>query len=338
MPTYQYFPASHEEKIKTLLLDANITSHLDTIVKRGKNFTNPVVQRRMRHLVERLDGGVLVLAGLGASESVMRHGGMQSIVNYERRISNARALLDNGPAGVRAWLDDETRKIEAAEPERAKAEVDAYDFEIVRENLIIPSYAIILMSYRLYLENDSPEASFRILSTFAEELFGRGSREVMLGALLLVGNPQGRSMALNIMKLQKEKDFETTRNLLWNTSFDLTYSRVAVMSSLPELEGRFIQPCVFVTDDKHLGAFLRLIDPRGAIVHPSGGGVTGDHAEMSHLIREDVYRSFARIVSEQNSRTMEERLSRQEISRVRRYKAKKYIADLEDWLLSRGSK
>lgn len=289
----------------------------------------------MKHLVERLDDDALVLAGLGASESVMRRGGMQSIVNYERRSSNARALLDNGAVGVRAWLDDEVQTSLATDSERADAEVDAYDFEIVRENLIMPSYALILMAYRLYLENHSPEASFRILAAFAEELFGRGGREVMFGALLLTGNSQGRSMALNIMKLQEEKDFETTRNLLWNTSFDLTYSRVAVMTSLPELRGQFTQPCAFVTDDKHLGTFLRLIDPQGAIAHPNGGGVTGDYAHMSHLIKEDAFGAVVRIVSEQNLETIQERLSRQEITRVRRYKSSKYIGDLEEWFLAR---
>jgi len=40
MPTYQYFPARYDGPIRTLLLDANVTAHLDTIARKGTEYAD----------------------------------------------------------------------------------------------------------------------------------------------------------------------------------------------------------------------------------------------------------------------------------------------------------
>lgn len=336
MSSYKYFPSTHDGPIKTLLLDANVTGHLDSIAQRGPGLVDPVVRRRMADLVDRLDKNVVVMPGLGAGESVMRRKGMKEFANYSRRSVNAFAMLADDSKKIRAWLNGDTTGPHCdAESERRGARF-AKDFEIMRENMVVPSYAMVLKSYELYLRGGSPEPSFRELAAFAEELYGRGSREVMLGALLLAGNARGREMALNIMKLRQSKEAVATLDALWNTSFDLTYSRVAVMPSLPGFAGAFELPCVLVTDDKALGRFLDIIRPSGAVALSRGGGATADFADLRGLLQEGAYEMVGEVIDRGNRRMYRDETNLGLMTKIRRFKAQKYAQHLEGWFVGRG--
>lgn len=343
--TYSYFPAHYEGRIKTLLLDANVTGHLDTIARKG--FHNDVVVRdRMADMVSRLDGDVRVMPGLGAAESVIRRGPeLKDPANYYRRSANATRLIVDERATFRAWGSGHHTKLDPRPAGGAvhAPEISDGDFLVVRDDFITPSYAMVLKAYQLYLElkvpstSRTPVSSFRELGEFAGELFGRGSRELLLGALLLTGNSRGRAMALNIMKLQAEKGLEETLKALWNTSFDLTYSRVATMPSLPELRNVIAQPAVFVTDDKHLGKLLEMIEPVGAIGHKRGGGMVADLVTMDAFVREDLLDDVTEIVNLGGQKASDDSTPVQLIQRIRRYKSGKYAEHLEDWFAHRYS-
>lgn len=335
---YLYFPAQYDGRIKTLLLDANVTGHLDVIARRGSSYQDNSVRQRMTDMIGRLDDDVMVMPGLGAAESVIRRGTeLQDAANYRRRAANAlRLLVDERPA-LRAWLNgvDAQPAQGAADDESGNGILDA-DFRTVRDNMIVPSYAMVLRAYQLYLEQRTPVGSFRMLEDFADELFGRGSRELMLGALLLTGNAKGRELALNIMKLHEEKGLENTLNALWNTSFDLTYSRVATMPSLPGLRNVIAQPAVFVTDDRHLGKLLSMIQPVGAIAMPRGGGMTADFVSMESLIRKDLLDDVMDIVRRSVEKARRDSTDIYLLQRIRRYKSRKYVEHLEDWFACRS--
>lgn len=336
MPTYQFFPTQYEGPIRTLLLDANVTAHLDTIARKGTEYADVVVSRRMADLVSRLDTDARVMAGLGAGEGVMRRAGLQDVANYQRRSENAQEMLAGDRSRIRAWLDGEAPPASrGGEEEAAPGDIGAAEFEIVRDNFLVPSYAMMLKVYQLHLQQRSPESGFRALAGFAEELFARGSRELMLGALLLAGNHSGREMALNIMKLHERKGLTPTLDALWNTSFDLTHSRVATMPSLPEFRGAFEVPCVFVTDDRHLGKFLRIIQPVGAMSLERGGGMTGDHAYLEELLQDGMWTRVAEIVEAGNNRAVNDPTDVEDIARIRRYRARTYADQLEAWLEER---
>lgn len=336
MPSYKYFPSTYDGPIKTLLLDANVTGHLDSIAKRGVGFVDPVVRRRMADLIDRLDRNVAVMPGLGAGESVIRRKGMKEYANYSRRSVNAFAMLADDSKKIRVWLNGDTFEPHCdTESERQGARF-AEDFEIVRKNMVVPSYAMVLKSYELYLRGGSPESSFRELAAFAEELYGRGSREVMLGALLLAGNARGREIALNIMKLRQPKGAVATLDALWNTCFDLTYSRVAVMPSLPDYAGVFELPCVLVTDDKALARFLDIIRPLGAVNLSRGGGTTADFADLRGLLQDGAYEMVGEVVGRGNRRMYRDETDLGLMTRIRRFKAQKYAEHLEDWFVGRG--
>ncbi|WP_147103908.1 hypothetical protein [Nesterenkonia populi] len=321
-----------------MLLDANVVGHLDTISRRGSSFDEKNVQNRVADLVARLSENVFVMPGLGAAESLMRRKpGIREASNYSRRSANAMRLLVDNRRSLQAWSQGSDVLPDPQHPNDGESGngVPEADLRIVRENLILPSYAMVLKAYQLFLERRDPLVAFGSLALFAAELFGRGSREVTLGALLLAGNSPGREMALNIMKLRQEKCLDSTLDALWNTSFDLTYSRIATMPSLPELRGLIPQPAVFVTDDKHLGKFLALVQPVGAMSHNHGAGLTADLVTFENLVSENLADGVAQIVSRGNAEASSETTDLELIGRIRRYKSRQYIQQLESWFADR---
>ncbi len=338
MSKYLYFPSQYDGSIRSLLLDANVVGHLDTISRRGSSFDEKNVQNRVADLVARLSENVFVMPGLGAAESLMRRKpGIREASNYSRRSANAMRLLVDNRRSLQAWSQGSDVLPDPQHPNDGESGngVPEADLRIVRENLILPSYAMVLKAYQLFLERRDPLVAFGSLALFAAELFGRGSREVTLGALLLAGNSPGREMALNIMKLRQEKCLDSTLDALWNTSFDLTYSRIATMPSLPELRGLIPQPAVFVTDDKHLGKFLALVQPVGAMSHNHGAGLTADLVTFENLVSENLADGVAQIVSRGNAEASSETTDLELIGRIRRYKSRQYIQQLESWFADR---
>ncbi|PTR42723.1 hypothetical protein C8K38_11020 [Rhodococcus sp. OK611] len=339
--TYSYFPSQREGLVKSILLDANVTGHLDTIARKGSLYTDSAIRQRIADLIERLDENVRIMPGLGAAESAMRRTEeVREVSNYHRRSLNALRLLGDDRSVLRAWLDgNEVSPVAAAQSdgEADVNEVISDDLRTVRQNFVVPSYALVLKAYQLYLQKRDSVGAFGELDSFAGELYGRGSREIVLGALLLAGNSRGRQMALSIMKLQDETGLEKTLDRLWNTSFDLTYSRMATQPWAPEF-GQFVpQPVAFVTDDKRLGEFLEMIEPMGSVPHQRGGRVSASAFPIAELVRDDLTRRVAEIVARSGNELLRNKLDISDMQRIRRYKARKYSTDLEGWFAARYS-
>lgn len=338
MEKYSYFPSQYDGHIRSLLLDANITAHLDSIARKGSSFVGKDVRPRMADLVKRLHDDVVVMPGLGAAESVLRRGEeLPNFFNYYRRSRNAKRLLVDDRDMLLAWLNgDEVQPDSSTSGEGEYLEEDRdSDFKIVRQDMIVPSYAMLLTAYKLYLDKGKEVSHIRELQSFAEEIYGRGSREFMLGCLLLAGNSNGRSMALNIMKLHDEKNLKDTLNALWNTSFDLTYSRIATQPLLPEFKELMPQPAVFVTDDRHLGTLLKIIQPVGAATSKGGGDMTADLIPMESLIREDFLTDVTAIVNSSSQKSLQDTTDVQLVQKIRRYKSRIYVEQLENWFAHR---
>ncbi len=329
MYQYSYFPSSSDQPIQTLLLDANVTSHMDSIARRGLDFDPPDVHQRIDDLLERLAADALVMPGMGAAEGVTRRTGFGDVDNYSRRSKNAEAMFADGQQALRSWLRGEEFRIPPTATNQGSDERITSLLEILTDHQVKPSYALLLHIYELYREGGSPESSFRRLNTLAEELFARGSVEMIVGALLLAGTSEAKNMVLDIMKLREERPPEEVYSALWNASFDLCYSRVAVLPSLPELKGWVDFPCVFVTEDRHLGNFLELVSPLGGVSLPRGGGVTVNGASFGDRLNAANFEMVKRLVDDSTRRIFCDTTNLEEVSAIRKYRAIKYIQQLE---------
>lgn len=209
------------------------------------------------------------------------------------------------------------------------------NFGIVHANLLMPSYAVVLKIYQLHLTNGDPIASLRELEAFCAELFARGTRELLLGTLLLTGSGQGIQLASSIMKTSKMLDAESTLANLWNTSFDLTHSRLVGQASLPGFAEQLPEPRAFVTDDRMLGKLLERIDFLGAMPHAQGGGMSADNVRLAGYVRPELGDQVIRIILKSSLSARDERTGDVLVSRIRRHKAKVYAAQIEAWISHR---
>lgn len=334
---FYYFPESGSKKIRTLLLDANITAALDSIYQGGLGFREEAIRIRMGDLLRRLDEEVEVLPGLGAAESVMRKdNGFFLPHNYDRRCANATRLFEDERRGIRAWVEKDGGKFEKfLQASAIPAPLDkSKEFGVVYENIIVPSYVLLLKVYQIYLQNADQEQTIRSLHElegFDAELHGRGSVELLLGALLLAGNTRGRELVLNLFKLKQPKSYVETLNCIWNACFDLTYSRQAQNQTAPENKLLVGEPVAFVSDDRHLGNFLEIISPLGYVQSPAGGGFTGGSANIHKMISPHLANEVAQVINRSSADGLADKTPAKLLSGIRKYRSKVYRGQLEEW-------
>jgi hypothetical protein len=256
--------------------------------------------------------------------------------NYFERGTNATRLLTDNRQALTDWAEARDPQINSGSHNFQKAITNFEKiFPIIYENMMLPSYAVILKAYKLYLSVNNAErnavSALNELELFADELYGRGSRELFFGSLLLTGTPKAKQLALNIMKLQTENQSDETLKKLWNTSFDLTYSRTVEKSSLPEMVHEMPKPAVFVTDDEKLGELLKLITPRGGFLRPRNSVITGSTINMQNLIDNDKVDKVCAILVRSSIKAQNESTDVTTIEHIRKYRAKCYVKSLEDW-------
>lgn len=329
---YFYFPNPVDLPVGTALLDANITSHLDSIAEKGTAFDNPLVRKKLNGFIDVVGPQTRVLPGVSAAEAVIRRGGNKETHNYFRRVRNVLALVEDDFAGLRTWIEGDEIDIEHRNASGPSEEVFLSNAQVFLESQIRPSYVIMLKIYQLSQMDQSPQSKFRQLSSFAGELYARSSAEIKLGALLLAGNGDGADLASSIMKIKDKTDPVAIFNSLWNASFDLTYSRLAQMTDLPGWRDNFQKPVVFVTDDTRLGKFLEIVSPGGAYGMPRGGSVTASTVDFNGYMSDDAVRMIDRIVREDNSAIWSEQTAVEDVARIRTYRSKVYIKELEEWV------
>lgn len=324
---YTYFPRGSGQ-IGSVMLDANVTAHLDAIAKKGSAFHDEAVRERIAGLLDRLgDSEVLAMAGLGAAEGDIRRESRETdYSNFHRRSAHALSLLNENRDTLRRWAagEDVAPITVDLDYERQKQTEDL--FGIVIENFLRPSYALVLQAYWSYLTDPIPMRALRAVERVAAETRGRGSREMMLAILLIAGTHDGRELALNIMKLRNEVGLSETLDAAWNTSFDLTYTRLAV--SMP-LQGTLPEPVVFVTVDKHLSTFVNTIEPQGGRLAASGVPMPLDVSHFDGLVQDGLYEKTNKLMLSSVQASAESVMPDEQVARVRQFNSEKHIKRLE---------
>jgi hypothetical protein len=155
---------------------------------------------------------------------------------------------------------------------------------------------------------------------------------MMLATLLIAGTPQGQELALNIMKLRNEAGLSETLDKAWNTSFDLTYTRLAV--AMP-LNGELPAPVVFVTADKHLSSFVNLIDHIGGARGTDGPAMPLDALNVDGLVRDDLDDAVSRLALASTEATKLSTTPAEHVAVIRRVNAKKHAERLEQCFAKR---
>ena len=148
----------------------------------------------------------------------------------------------------------------------------------------------------------------------------------MLAILLVAGTSSGRALALNIMKLQNKAGLTETLDAAWNTSFDLTYTRMAVNTPL---WARLPAPVVFVTADKHLSTFVNTIEPLGSGQLSNGAVLSLDSSYLEGLVRDDLYESLQKLMLASTKATLVNAMPVEQVATIRRANSLKHIKRLE---------
>jgi hypothetical protein len=310
------------------MLDANVTASLDSIARRGSDFRDEVTRERMADLLDRLgDSEVLAMAGLGAAEGDLRRVTTETdYSNFHRRSAHALSLLNENRDFLRRWVAGEYVPPVVVDLDRERDKRVEELFHIVVDNYLLPSYALVAQAYWLYLNDPIPMRALRRVERIAGEIRCRGSREMMFAILLLAGTHDGQELARNIMKLTTEGGLKKTLDALWNTSFDLTYTRMAV--AMP-LYGDVPQPVVFVTADGHLRSFMNTIEPLGAGMAVGGAALPLDSSNFEGLVRDDLYEEVQALMMASTQAVASNPETAEHVTRIRRNNSVRHIARLE---------
>lgn len=267
------------------------------------------------------------MPGFGAAEGDMRRAFRKTdYSNYHRRTAHARSLINENRDALRRWAAGEDVEPVAVDPESMGQKRTEDIFRIAVDSFLRPSYALLLQAYWAYLTDPIPIRALRSVARVAEETYGRGSREMLLAILLITGTETGRKLALNIMKLHSEWGLDETLNRIWNTSFDLTYTRLAV--AMP-LHGSLPEPVVFATADKHLGKLLETISPNGGWRGANGLPMPEDAVDFDGLVQDELFYRVDDILSATRRATAANTMSPEQIATIRRVNAVKHIERLE---------
>lgn len=324
---FTYFPRA-DVSIGSVLLDANVTARLDTIARRGSDFDDEVSRERMAGLLARLgDSEVLVMAGFGAAEGDLRRVTTETdYSNYHRRSAHALSLLNENRDVLRRWVAGEVVAPINADLDRERAKRTEDLFHVVVDNFLVPSYALVAQAYWSHLNDPIPMRALRQVERVAGEIRCRGSREMMLAILLLAGSKDGKDLALGIMKLANEAGLKKTLDAFWNTSFDLSYTRMAVTTPV---NSDVPLPVVFVTEDKYLSTFVNTITPLGADTTVGGMALPLDASNLGGLVDDDLFEDVQELMLASTKRIALNPEPAGHVTKIRQHNSRKHALRLE---------
>lgn len=330
---YTYLPRGVGQ-FGSVMLDANVTGHLDSIARRGSAFQDDSVRERIAELLEHLgDTEVLVMAGLGAAEADIRREVRDTdYANFHRRSAHALSLLNENRDVLRRWVGGESVEPVSVDLDSERQKQTEQFFGVAVENFLLPSNALLMQAYWAYLTDSFPMRALRSVERVAVETRCRGSKEMMLTILLIAGTHRGRELALNIMKLRSEVGYSQTLDALWNTSFDLTYTRLAL--TMP-LWGRLPEPVVFVTADKHLSTFMNLIEPQGGARADNGAVMSLDATDLDGFVRDELADSIQDLMLSSAESAGANSMPVEQVATIRRYNSVKHIKRLQERFATR---
>lgn len=281
--TYWEIPYRGLAAARTLILDWNISKHLNSIHRWQERFEplrlSAPDSTRLMNLVSSLPEGVEILGALAAAEPETRsHSSAADIDRYNLRNDVAAVYLSRFPDYLIHLLDGGESEGLVLEP---VPDDDPFDPHPLREWFMVP-YAALLMAVSISRKpNRSRQDRVDDYRFWLEhELKATAGHEAWIGFKLLGGRGDVPAKAARLLKLGSSKSIV---NSVWGATWDLMYARMPELLALTPYRGQWPLPLVFVTDD------TALVDAMGgriaslSMINDTGVALNGSHLDLSLL-------------------------------------------------------
>lgn len=247
-----YYPNSAQGGPKTIFLDWNVATRLESLYNGNTLSQSPEIQQRLLNLAQIVSEDTVIVSGFAASEPEARPSDAPAQQErFNKRANIALELLKSpehslekimkGQISAKQLVDETTPTATEFEPQKFS------------NYWIRPNYVVLLKSFLLSHKNISTVSKLEELRFFLKsEINYRPSRELIVGTLLIAGNNEGRSLATSLLKSEKTRTSEQRVNDLWGAAWDLFYSRLPGFQTASPIFGDLRSPSIFVTDDEKL--------------------------------------------------------------------------------------
>lgn len=281
--TYWEIPYRGLAAARTLILDWNISKHLNSIHRWQERFEplrlSAPDSTRLMNLVSSLPEGVEILGALAAAEPETRSSSSTADMDrYNLRNDVAAVYLSRFPDYLTHLLEGGESGGLVLEP---VPDDDPFDPHPLREWFMVPYAALLMAVFISRKPNRSrPERVDDYRFWLEHELKATAGYEAWIGFKLLGGKGDVPAKAARLLKLDSSKSIA---NSVWGATWDLMYARMPELLALPPYRGQWPLPLVFVTDD------TALVDAMGgrisslSMINDRGVALNGSHLDLSLL-------------------------------------------------------
>ncbi|CAN7219816.1 hypothetical protein LJR045_000790 [Microbacterium sp. LjRoot45] len=269
------------------MLDWNISARIENIHRRQARFeplnlTSTEIQR-LRRLVLAIPRGAAVLGAFAAAEPETRRAPQaHDVSRYNARTDVASVYLAQAPGYLLHLLDGGDSGGLVID---SVADDYPYEPDPFRAWFMI-SYATFLKAASLHRErlNSRRERVERFATWLEHELRVSPGQEAWIGFKLLAGRGDQPGKAERLLKLGRPRG---SADAVWGATWDLMYTRIPAMMTVPPLRGTWPLPILFVTDD---AALVDVFDGRSSpflVTNANGVTLDGGHVDLT-LLHDDV--------------------------------------------------
>lgn len=285
--TYFEIPLGGLPWAGTVMLDWNISARIENIHRRQARFeplnlTSTEIQR-LRRLVLAIPRGAAVLGAFAAAEPETRRAPQaHDVSRYNARTDVASVYLAQAPGYLLHLLDGGDSGGLVID---SVADDYPYEPDPFRAWFMI-SYATFLKAASLHRErlNSRRERVERFATWLEHELRVSPGQEAWIGFKLLAGRGDQPGKAERLLKLGRPRG---SADAVWGATWDLMYTRIPAMMTVPPLRGTWPLPILFVTDD---AALVDVFDGRSSpflVTNANGVTLDGGHVDLT-LLHDDV--------------------------------------------------
>ncbi|MHA6668227.1 hypothetical protein ACX3O0_05105 [Homoserinimonas sp. A447] len=261
---------------RSVLLDWNISARIASVHKRQTDGVSQnlgaVEMTRLRKLAIAIPDGAQVISAFSAAEpEIRRLGSTADAERYNARADTASFYLTEGRGYLLHLLDGGETGGLVIESEVLPVD----DWTSWLRSWFMVSYAALLQAVVIHREDlRTPEERFdRYRFWLEHELKVSASREAWIGFCLLAGTGDLSGRVRRFLKIDASADICDS---VWGATWDLMYSRLPAMFSLPAFRKYAEVPAVFVTDDEALVQVLEHLSPAFGVENAMGVQITGD--------------------------------------------------------------
>jgi hypothetical protein len=285
--TYFEIPLGGLPWAGTVMLDWNISARIENIHQRQARFeplnlTSTEIQR-LRHLVLSIPRDAAVLGAFAAAEpETRRTPRAHDVDRYNARTDVASMYLAQAPDYLLHLLDGGDSGGLVMD---SVADDDPYEPDPFRAWFMI-SYATFLKAASLHRERlkSRRERVERFATWLEHELRISPGLEAWIGFKLLAGRGDQPGKAERLLKLGRPHG---SADAVWGATWDLMYTRIPAMMTVPPLRGTWRLPISFVTDD---AALVDVFDGSSSpflVTNANGVTLGGGHVDLT-LLHDDV--------------------------------------------------